>query len=139
MSGTSLPVLFSPYFEDRVTIIRDPEQFEGGEFSLFDLEGKAVRGRARYAFRLLSVLHLGRQAAPRDRALSSARMTAWLLSWARISPPSWGRSARSRARSAIVVEDYDFNQTALPGLAIDSWEVGAAVREECARPALGRR
>ncbi|MGI9434650.1 MAG: transporter substrate-binding domain-containing protein, partial [Geminicoccaceae bacterium] len=37
-----LAVLFSPYFEDRVTIARDPKQFEGGQFSLFDLEGKTV-------------------------------------------------------------------------------------------------
>jgi len=37
-----LAVLFSPYFADRVAIARDPEAFEGGEFSLFDLEGKAV-------------------------------------------------------------------------------------------------
>jgi len=26
-------------------------------------------------------------------------------------------------------EDFDFNEIALPGLAIDSWAVGAAVRE----------
>jgi len=41
-SRNELAVLFSPYFRDRITIARDPEQFEGGAFSLFDLEGKAV-------------------------------------------------------------------------------------------------
>ena len=68
-----LAVLFSPYFEDRVTIARDPEQFEGGEFSLFDLEGKAGGGRTGYACGPLSVLDLGRQASFKPQTFSPAR------------------------------------------------------------------
>ena len=39
------------------------------------------------------------------------------------------RTAENPLRLGDRREDFDFDQTALPGLAIDSWSVGAAVRE----------
>lgn len=123
-----LAVLFSPYFEDRVTIARDPEQFEGGEFSLFDLEGKAVGVEldtlsdfylsSTWGGKLRSGIE--RFLRPDDGmgALMAGDLAAFM-----------GPLSQIEGALGDLQEDYDFNQTALPGLAIDSWEVGAAVRE----------
>jgi len=123
-----LAVLFSPYFEDRVTIIRDPEQFESGEFSLFDLESKAVGVELDTLadFYLSSTwggkLRQGIERFRRPDDGMSALMKGDVAAF--MGPLSQIEGALGDQR-----EDYDFNQTALPGLAIDSWVVGAAVRE----------
>jgi ABC-type amino acid transport substrate-binding protein len=123
-----LAVLFSPYFEDRVSIARDPEQFEGGEFSLFDLEGKTVGVEldtlsdfylsSTWGGKLRSALQRFRRPDDGMAALLAGEIAAFM------GPVSQIEGALGDRR-----EDFDFDQTALPGLAIDSWSVGAAVRE----------
>jgi ABC-type amino acid transport substrate-binding protein len=123
-----LAVLFSPYFEDRVSIARDPEQFEGGEFSLFDLEGKTVGVEldtlsdfylsSTWGGKLRSALQRFRRPDDGMAALLAGEIAAFM------GPVSQIEGAFGDRR-----EDFDFDQTALPGLAIDSWSVGAAVRE----------
>lgn len=123
-----LAVLFSPYFQDRVTIVRDPEQFEGGAFSLFDLDGKAIG----VELDTLSDFYLsstwgGKLRAGLVRFLRPDEGMAKLLAGeiaAFMGPASQIEGALGERR-----EDYDFDRTELPGLAIDSWNVGAAVRE----------
>ncbi len=123
-----LAVLFSPYFEDRVTIARDPEQFEGGEFSLFDLEGKAVGVEldtladfylsSTWGGKLRSGLERFRRPDDGMAALMTGEVAAFMGPLSQIEGALGDRQ-----------EDFDFNEIALPGLAIDSWSVGAAVRE----------
>ena len=123
-----LAVLFSPYFEDRVTIARDPEQFEGSEFSLFDLEGMAVGVEldtlsdfylsSTWGGRLRSGLERFRRPDDGLAALMAGQIAAYM------GPVSQIEGALGERR-----EDFDVDQTAFPGLAIDSWSVGAAVRE----------
>lgn len=123
-----LAVLFSPYFEDRVAIARDPDHFEGSEFSLFDLEDKAIG----VELDTLSDFYLSstwggklrpgiaRFRRPDDgmAKLMDGEIAAFM------APVSQIEGALGERR-----EDFDFNQTALPGLAVDSWTIGAAVRE----------
>lgn len=123
-----LAVLFSPYFEDVVAIVRDPEVFEGAEFSLFDLEGKALAVEVDTLgdFYLSSTwggkLRPGIKRFLRTddgmKALVNGEVAAFM------GPVSQIEGALGERR-----EDYDYGATALPGLAIDSWSVGAAVRE----------
>lgn len=123
-----LAVLFSPYFEDRITIARDPEQFESDEFSLFDLEGKALAveldtlgdfylsstwgGKLRNGVRRFRLPDEGMA------ALMSGEVAAFM------GPISQIEGALGDRR-----EDFDIDQIPLPGLSINSWPVGAAVRE----------
>lgn len=123
-----LAVLFSPYFEDRVTIARDPEQFDGSEFSLFDLEGKEVGVEldtlsdfylsSTWGGKLRSNLERFRRPDDGMAALMTGEIAAFM------APVSQIEGALGERR-----EDFDLNQTPLPGLAVDSWTIGAAVRE----------
>lgn len=127
-SRNELAVLFAPYFEDRITIARDPEQFDGGEFSLFDLEGKAVAveldtladiylsstwgGKLRDGMRRFRLTDEGLA------ALMDGDVAAFM------GPASQIEGVLGDRR-----EDYDIDQPVLPGLSVSSWIVGAAVRE----------
>lgn len=123
-----LAVLFSPYFEDQVAIARDPEQFEGGAFSLFDLEGKALGVEldtlgdfylsSTWGGKLRSGVRRFRRADQALSALMDGDVAAFMGPISQIEGVLGDRK-----------EDFDFDQTALPGLAIDNWSVGAAVRE----------
>ena len=123
-----LAVLFSPYFEDRVSIARNPEAFEGGEFSLFDLEGKALGVEldtlgdfylsSTWGGKLRSNLRRFRHADDALMALLEGDVAAFMGPISQIEGALGDRK-----------EDFDFDQPALPGLSIDSWSVGAAVRE----------
>jgi ABC-type amino acid transport substrate-binding protein len=123
-----LAVLFSPYFEDRVIIARDPEQFEGGEFSLFDLDGKPVAVEldtlsdfylsSTWGGKLRSNVKRFRRPDDGMAALMGGNVAAFM------GPLSQIEGALGDRR-----EDYDVEPTTLPGLAIDRWKVGAAVRE----------
>lgn len=123
-----LAVLFSPYFEDQVTIARDPEQFDSGEFSLFDLEGKEIGVEldtlsdfylsSTWGGKLRPGLERFRRPDDGMTALMAGEIAAFM------GPVSQIEGALGKHR-----EDFDFNPTPLPGLAIDSWTIGAAVRE----------
>lgn len=123
-----LAVLFSPYFEDRVTIVRDPAQFEGGAFSLFDLEGKAVGAE----LDTLSDFYLsstwgGKLRPGIERFLRPDDGMAALMAGeiaAYMGPVSQIEGALGERR-----DDFDLDQVELPGLAVTGWSVGAAVRE----------
>ncbi|MGI9418567.1 MAG: substrate-binding periplasmic protein [Geminicoccaceae bacterium] len=123
-----LAVLFSPYFEDQVAILRDPEQFQGGEFSLFDLEGRALAVEvdtlgdfylsSTWGGKLRSGIKRFRRTDDAITAMMNGEVVAFM------GPVSQIEGALGERH-----EDYDYEPTALPGLAIDSWTVGAAVRE----------
>ena len=123
-----LAVLFSPYFEDQVAIVRDPEQFDSGEFSLFDLEGKALAVEldtlgdfylsSTWGGKLRPGVDRFRRTGDAIAALTNGEVAAFM------GPVSQIEGTLGARR-----DDYDFGATALPGLAIDSWTVGAAVRE----------
>ena len=123
-----LAVLFSPYFTDRVVIARDPEAFEGGEFSLYDLEGKAVGVEldtlsdfylsSTWGGKLRPGLERFRRPDDGMLALMNGDLAAFM-----------GPVSQIEGALGSHQEDFDFNEIALPGLAIDSWAVGAAVRE----------
>ncbi len=123
-----LAVLFSPYFEDRVTIARDPEVFGGGDFSLFDLEGKAIAVEldtladfylsSTWGGKLRSGIRRFRRTDDGVAALMNGEVSAFM---GPLSQIEGGLGER--------LEDYDVDVTQLPGLAINSWSVGAAVRE----------
>lgn len=123
-----LAVLFSPYFEDQVAIVRDPEQFDSGEFSLFDLEGKALAVEVdTLGDFYLSSTWGGKLRPGVKRFLRTDEGMAALMNGevaAFMGPVSQIEGALGERR-----DDYDFGATALPGLAIDNWIVGAAVRE----------
>ena len=123
-----LAVLFSPYFEDRVTIARDPEVFGGGEFSLFDLEGEAIAVEldtladfylsSTWGGKLRSGVKRFRRTDDGVAALMNGEVSAFM-----------GPQSQIEGGLGERLEDYDIGTTRLPGLAIDSWSVGAAVRE----------
>ena len=70
-----LAVLFSPYFEDRVTIARDPEQFEGGDGLRKRGEVERARGREQQQ------THGDRPTHPEAHFLSrSYRFDPWVTS-----------------------------------------------------------
>ena len=127
-SRNELAALFSPYFEDRVIIARDPEQFEGGQFSLFDLEGKAVAVEldtlgdtylsSTWGGKLRSGVRRFRFSDEGVAALMEGEVAAFM------GPVSQIEGMLGERR-----EDFDINPVPLPGLTIDSWSVGAAVRE----------
>ncbi len=123
-----LAVLFSPYFEDLVTIARDPLQFEGAEFSLFDLEGKELAVEldtlsdfylsSTWGGKLRSGVRRFRRTDDGMAALMNGEVAAFM------GPISQIEGALGERR-----DDFDVDQTTLPGLTINSWSVGAAVRE----------
>lgn len=127
-SRNEMAVLFSPYFLDRVTIARDPERFDSGSFSLFDLEGKAI------------AVELDTLA---DTYLSSTWGGKLRSGMRRFRFPDEGLIALMEGDVAAFMgpvsqiegmlgdrrDDFDIDQIPLPGLTIDSWSVGAAVRE----------
>lgn len=123
-----LAVLFSPYFEDKVIIARDPEQFDSGEFSLFDLEGKALAVEvdtlgdfylsSTWGGKLRPGVKRFRRTDDGMAALTNGEVAAFMGPVSQIEGTLGDRQ-----------EDYDIGETPLPGLSIDSWSVGAAVRE----------
>lgn len=123
-----LAVLFSPYFQDRVTIARDPAQFESSDFSLFDLEGKALAVEldtlgdtylsSTWGGKLRSGIRRFRRADEGLAALMDGDVAAFMGPVSQIEGALGDRS-----------EDFDIDQVVLPGLTIDNWSVGAAVRE----------
>ncbi len=123
-----LAVLFSPYYQDQVTIARDPQVFGGGSFSLFDLEGKTIAVELdTLSDSYLSSTWGGKLRSGVRRFLRTDDGVAALLKGdvdAFMGPVSQIEGGLGER-----LEDYDVGDTQLPGLAVDSWSVGAAVRE----------
>jgi len=123
-----LAVLFSPYFKDHVMIARSPEHFEGSAFSLFDLEGKPIA----VELDTLSDIYLsstwgGRLRPGIKRFLRPDDGMAALLTGDVAA--FMGSASQIEAALGDRRDDFDIDPTDLPGLAIDSWSIGAAVRE----------